>query len=730
MWRSVCMALVVCGLTAACGDGGDSSNGGATATTGTSNATSVQDVDTGFDARPENPTCLAPERPPSGSSVQLVPVFEELPRFEGALWMTQRPGDGSRWYVVEQSGRVLSVENRADVTEARVVLDIRDRVVARQELGLLGMAFHPDFARNGEVFLSYTAPGPTRSVVARATSPDGGDTIDPDSITPLLELEQPYENHNGGHLLFGPRDGYLYFGMGDGGAANDPGNRAQDVSSLFGAMIRIDVDSGDPYGIPADNPFASGVGGLPEIYAWGLRNPWRFSFDRETGELWAGDVGQNAIEEVSLIELGGNYGWRIKEGTACFNPIPCDAEDDGLIDPIAEYGHDLGRSITGGYVYRGAAVPGLAGTYLYGDYVSGRIWGLFFDPMSGEAAPEVILESGLRIATFAEDVDGELYVLDYSSGRVYQLQPAGDPPEDRFPRLLSETGCVDPSDPTQPAPGLIPYAPTAPFWSDGAEKERWFALPDGATITVNDAGDWELPVGSVVVKGFLVGDRRVETRLMIRHDDGAWAGYSYAWNDAQTDAELLPAGKTLDLPDGGAWVVPSRSGCLQCHTAEAGRTLGLETAQLDSPLIYPGGRRANQLQTLTHIGVLSPEPPADPPALVDPFGDAPLELRARAYLHTNCSHCHRPGGVGQGTADLRFDTPLADMGVCDVPPLEGDQGVADARLLAPGAPERSMLVARMRGEPVRRMPPDNGVLIDEDGAALLEAWIGSLTGCP
>lgn len=336
--------------------------------------------------------------------------------------LLQAPDDDSRWFIVQKGGQVLTFVNDDATMTAALFIDISDRVeAAPSEAGLLGMAFHPLFALNGEVFLSYTAAGsgtgvPLISHISRFTSHDGGKQLDPDSEEVLLAVEQPFTNHNGGHVAFGP-DGFLYIGLGDGGSGGDPLGNGQNIDTLLGAILRIDVESDAPYGIPPDNPFSLG-GGRSEIFAWGLRNPWRWSFDRVTGELWAGDVGQSQREEVDRIVLGGNYGWNIFEGTLCFGGGVCDPAD--LIPPLAEYSHSDGCSITGGIVYRGTAITSLAGTYLYGDFCSGTIWGL--DSLTdGTLVPQVLLESRLSISAFAEGNDGEPFVVDYTSGTLHRF---------------------------------------------------------------------------------------------------------------------------------------------------------------------------------------------------------------------------------------------------------------------------------------------------------------------
>lgn len=348
----------------------------------------------------------------SAQPYSLLPVFTRL-ELERPLAMVE--GAGGRFYVVEQGGRIVTF-SREDAADASVFVDLSARVDdGPNEAGLLGMALHPQFHRNGLVFLSYTRSGqPLTSVIARYRSKDAGLSLEPDSEEIILTVDQPYGNHNGGQIAFGP-DGYLYVGLGDGGSAGDPQGHGQNTATLLGSMLRLDV-AVTPYGIPPDNPFVQG-GGRPEIYAFGLRNPWRWSFDRATGRLWAGDVGQNLWEEIDLIVRGGNYGWAVREGNHCYRRLRC--PEEGLIAPVAEYSHVYGCSVTGGYVYRGAALPALRGSYLYGDYCSGRIWGLDAEA-AGKSEPRQLIDSGLRISSFAEDQAGELYVIDHG-GAIYKL---------------------------------------------------------------------------------------------------------------------------------------------------------------------------------------------------------------------------------------------------------------------------------------------------------------------
>ena len=325
-----------------------------------------------------------------------------------------------RAFVVEKPGRIVLVTGNGGSWSTSEFLDVTDRVNDRgNEEGLLGLALYPEFDSNGHFYVYYTASDPRRSVVSRfAVSAEDPDVADARSEIVILEVSQPYSNHNGGQLLFGP-DEVLYVGVGDGGGAGDPGRNGQDTGSLLGTILRIDVsmiDTEGGYVVPTDNPLTGVDGARPEIWAYGLRNPWRFTFDRLTGDLWAADVGQNSREEVDLIEPGRNYGWNIMEGSECFSRSGQTCDREGLEPPVVEYGHDEGCSITGGYVYRGDLISRLHGKYVYGDFCSGKIWA--FDPKTVEQ--EELIDTRLRISSFAEDPDGEIYALSLDGG-VYRI---------------------------------------------------------------------------------------------------------------------------------------------------------------------------------------------------------------------------------------------------------------------------------------------------------------------
>ncbi|MEL6870544.1 MAG: PQQ-dependent sugar dehydrogenase [Pseudomonadota bacterium] len=723
------------------------------ATLGQASATgTIRDDDTaiatfGLDARPDNRTCLAPDRPTGDATVVVTDVYPALPDLGQPTKLILEPGGARRWFVLQKSGQIVTfpTTNPSTVSEFIDLNDTRD-LRTNSEGGLLGIAFHPDYPATPEIFLSYTiehSGPPMRHILSRMVLDDVNNPGAGTTEQIILEVDQDFDNHNGGDIAFGP-DGYLYFGLGDGGSGNDPRQRAQDTTRLLGAMLRIDVvGTGADYNIPSDNVFAAngkcGPGAnaddCPEIYAWGLRNPWRWSFDNATENLWLADVGQGAREEVNIIERGGNYGWRCREGfIATSNAADCNAGE--LTDPVTDYGRNLGTSITGGHVYRGSAIPALNGLYVFGDFGSGRIWAARPDGAGGYDNDELV-DTNLGITAFAIGPDAELYVVDINgatgSGRVRRLEPANTTVTDTIAERLSETGCVSTSDITQPYSGLLPYDLNAPFWSDGADKDRYIGLPNGTTIDIDAAGDFQFPNGTVIVKNFRLGGILVETRHLMRHPDGVWAGYTYEWNSAQTDAVRVRGGKTVTI-NGQDWIYPSESQCMACHTSAAGFALGAEVSQLNKPFTYPStGRRANQLETIEHVMMFTAPLPFAVDALdalADPTNtSASLEDRARAYLHTNCAQCHRPNGGTPSAMDLRYTTALRDTNACDAEPLGVDLGIADARLIAPGDANASLLIERMQRRDVHGMPPIGSNLVDTGGVATLSAWINALSDC-
>jgi len=380
-------------------------------------------------------------------------------RFELAGKVEERPvlvtNDGNgRTFVVEQPGRISQILGHGKIAD-KPYLDIVDKVYSPGECGLLGLAFHPKFADNGRLYIYYITERTDvpkkkikvrgkdvevpeiKTVVAELTVDPKAPSIDAKSERSVIEINQPYENHNGGMIAFGP-DGMLYIGMGDGGNQRDPHRNGQNLGVLLAKMLRIDVAPRQRYGIPADNPFGYTEGARPEIFAYGLRNPWRYSFDRQTGLLYAADVGEDRWEEIDVVTKGGNFGWSVREGDYPFNRTPRGKDEpkptvppehpQGFVGPIKSYWHDIGQSITGGYVYRGKAIPQLSGWYLYGDYAKGTLWALKYDGknVTGDATLTITNEKEVRPmqpSAFGEDTDGELYVCSHSDGKVWKIVP-------------------------------------------------------------------------------------------------------------------------------------------------------------------------------------------------------------------------------------------------------------------------------------------------------------------
>lgn len=696
----------------------------------------VADAISGLAQRPENLTCQAPDRPVTDYTTQQ--VFTSL-TLTSPIFMMQPPGDSSRWFLAQRDGTIVSFDNNQTGTNQQEILNLQsylqftDLQTANdsQQAGITSFAIHPDFPATPYIYVAINAkPSATENVFStlyRFSSTDGGQTFDPNSIETLLSVEVPTPWHHIGTVAFG-LDGYLYIGLGEGeGVA---ANLAQDLTDLRGSILRIDIDAGDPYAIPSDNPLV-GTGLKEEIYAWGFRNPWRFSFDRITGELWLGDVGPDNIEEVNYVVKGGNYGWNTVLGTECSVP-GCDTSL--FVNPVLELDHLLVIAIIGGYVYRGNDIPGLVGTYIFGNGSGKTIRSLQYD-LNNNAIQSPLLDSPIVIHSFAEDLDGELYFFRAFAPRIYKIIPNTATGTSPFPTLLSETGCMDPADPTKPMPGVIPYNVNTILWSDGAEKSRWFAVPDGSTITLQPDGDFLFPIGTVLIKQFGFDDSPHETRLLVRHDDGFWGAYTYEWESDLSDAELVGSiGKSKVLPNGVNWSYPSQEQCFSCHTDIAGTDIGLEILQLNGDYLYPtSGITANQLTTFDHIGLLTnalPAPPAELPALTSiDNATASDKEKARSYIHANCSGCHRPGSLIQANWDARFSTSLENMNACDVIPDHGDLGSTDGRLIKPGDSVNSIISLRTLNLADKRMPPSGTSIIDPVGTQIIKNWIDSLNNC-
>lgn len=697
--------------------------------------------------------------------------------FQDPVDLVAAPGETNRLYVVERTG-LIHVVHLEDTPRSSVFLDLRaDLLSDYLESGLLALAFHPDYARNRQ-FFTYRVLRGSRSdgqfaafdVLARhTTSADNPDLADPTSEARLIAQEDGSDTHNGGDLAFGP-DGYLYLSLGDESPPTDQtaGDR-QPMNLFFGALLRLDVDRlpGNPppnphpgvdpnlYAIPADNPFV-GLTQYPgttidpltlrtEFYALGFRNPWRMAFDPLSGELLLGDVGGATYEELNRIRPGANYGWPYREGheRGIYWFLAPDHLDFEPPLHVHRHGSALqeGNSIIAGVFYHGTTLPGLQGTHVFGDIRSGHTWALH--PAIDTAPPQaqwLVTEPG--ITTYALDPrDHEILAAHYPSGRVLRLVTPATHPAPDVPPTLSATGVFTNLSQLTPHPDFRAYTINAPFWSDHALKQRWVATPPQQPVLLTPTLAPHAAPGTIWIKhfdfetihGLPSSRRRLETRLLVRTEEGAY-GVTYRWKPDDSDALLVPP-EGLDEPlevqrDGQTftqvWHYPGRAECLRCHTPDAGFALGFSVEQLNHPACPDP--RANpdlpQLNQLQAWGIVPSDlPPAHSlPALVPPNDPRfPLELRARSYLTSNCSSCHRPGQLSDTTARwlAAFHLPLAQT------------RLLDGRLCVPGNPVDSRLlhvVARTAVDLV--MPPLASNVIDHEAVTLLSQWIQSLPRLP
>lgn len=673
--------------------------------------------------RVSNTACIAPEQAENGiNDIQIEDAFPNL-TISSLVGLYQSAGDDSRWYAMSQSGRVYWFDNSPSATVLNDFADLSSLVLNSGERGLLGMAFDPQYATNGRVYFSYVNNN-SQSIIARLTN-QGSLPLDISNPDILLTLAQPASNHNGGHISFGP-DNYLYLGFGDGGGGGDTYNHGQNTQSLHSTIMRIDV-SGNDYTVPTDNPFVNNANVLDEIYAYGLRNPWRWSFDSQTGELWVADVGQNNYEEVNLVQAGDNLGWPIMEGNHCFENNNCNMT--GLTLPVTEYDHSSGDcSITGGFVYRGQNIPSLQGHFIYGDYCSGTVRSASRQADQSYLAQELLL-SGQNISSFAQGADGEVLLLSIS-GKIYRLFEA-QPSSSSIPDSLSATGCFASTENKTYPDFVVPFDVESELWSDGEQKSRLFAIPDNSNIESLADGDFIFPDQSILIKNFIQNDTYLETRLFMKHLTG-WSGYSYRWLNDQTDAVLVEGALPEDININNiSHTIPSRGQCFTCHTSTVNVSLGPEASQLNFSISYPNNAEGNQLDALAGSGFLSVKPNASQitdMARIDDESES-IEIRARSYLHSNCSGCHRPGGPAS-QIDFRIQTQLADTMACDQLPASGDMGIIDARIIAPGDVARSVLIARMQSvESDSRMPPLATQLLDSQALNVIGQWITDLSDC-
>lgn len=665
------------------------------------------------------------------------------------------------WYVTQRGGgrdgamSLRRVRSTGDGSDSETLLDWDEQAYS--------LAFHPRYAENGFVYFGMNGPRaapPRFSRVVRYTVRDGR----PDPASRTVILEWPSDGHNGAALAFGG-DGRLFVTSGDGSSHSDVHRVGQNPADLRAKVLRIDVDHASPgkhYRVPPDNPFVDDGRFAPEVWAYGLRNPWRLTYDATSGQLWAGENGQDAWEFAHLVRRGANYGWSTYEGgqpfitTRPLGPHP-------VTPPALRISHAEFRSLTGGIVYRGRELPELIGAYVFGDFGTGRVWAAKHDGTKLEWTKELV-DTPLSLTHVTADATGELLLADYGSsggaiegaGGFYRLTRApAAAPLPPFPRRLSETGLFEDTARHVPAPGVLPYTLNVPGWHDGATGEHFIALPAGGAVTLRPNRNGEPPDGTALVQTLTRDGRRLETRVLLKQQND-WAGYSYVWDAAQRDAELADkAGADLDVAVGTPWRVPSRAECMMCHSREANFALTLNVAQLNhgpqlreweqrgilkmDTAAFERGRRmagggGGDRRPRQQTGERQPPPsaplPRDPTALprLVPAraNDADLEARARSYLAVNCAHCHTQNGGGNSAMSFGWAVPRERMQTINEIPQHGDFGLADARIVAPGAPGRSVLVPRVAMRGPGQMPPVGSRASDAEGLQLLVEWIQSL----
>ncbi len=662
---------------------------------------------------------------------RITPAFPNV-SFKNPSCIEEIPG-ANRLLVTEIGGKIFSIAKDPNIQQADLVIDFTTS--AGRSVRLLDADFHPDFVNNRQVFVCYVHPG------------DGGHTrvsrfMMPDATPPKLVIESeqviitwPSGGHNGGCLEFG-KDGFLYISTGDGSGPNPPDGltTGQDVSDLLGAVLRIDINSIESdraYTVPADNPFIDVDGARPEIWAYGLRNPWKIGVDSVTGNVFAADNGWETWEMVHHIQRGGNCGWPVMEARAVLRS-EVEVGPTPIIPPIKDHPHTEANSVIGGPVYRGRKLPDLIGSFIYGDYITGTIWAIQADE-DNDYKHQTLVDTDQRITSFTEGSQGELYVLDYDyTGQIYEVERSGlaDTSAD-FPRRLSETGLFDSVEKLQPAPGVVSYDVRVPRWMDGAAGQRWIAILGDAAVTLTTGEEAAAyPEGTVLVKQLnLQGANekpiRLETQIL-HFEGGTWRPYSYVWNEAGTDAMLVDsigADRPIHIADAEGnkqqrtWHVSATNECKLCHNPGSRSVLGFVPNQIE-----------NQLSSLSARKVLtaSPEVPASL-HLVDPHDSTQsLEDRARSYLHANCSMCHHPGGNAIVSFYLRRDLPFEELKTNKGTGI-GTFGMDNAKLIVPGDPYRSVLMYRMSKLGYARMPYIGSQVVDSAGIALVADWIRSLS---
>lgn len=719
---------------------------------------------------------------------KIVDAFPNL-SFINPIYLLQEPGTNDLW-VAEHAGRIYRFEKNASVSsnDRALILDISDQVKQDDVSGIKSFVFHPEYGQSGSpnadyiyLFYRYTPTPPADNDAAYLrisrfkVNADG--QIDRSSEFVLIHQFSTNRWHDGGDMLF-DEEGFLYISVGED--TNVAKSQTLD-GGLFGGVLRIDVDQ-DPnrshpirrqpenkgnipdgwedsysqgYYIPNDNPWSdNNTDLLEEYYALGLRAPHRMTYDAVENKIWIGEVGEWRREEVNLLKKKANFGWPVWEGQLEGDKAGNVTLTEGdLTFASYEYSHSEGQAIIGGHVYRGRTFADeLYGKYIYADYNTRNVYTLDFDTETGEPAAKFLAKApaGGLLGGIGKDADNEIYLIRFAgynttNGKIYKLEKTSQVIPTP-PALLSQTGAFTSLTTMTPAKGFIPFEVNAPLWSDGVEKHRWLAVPNNGThnytheqIMYSDQGHWVFPTGSVLVKHFEHKGRKIETRLLVRGDNGEWYGLSYRWRSDQRDADLLNDGliESIDI-DGESinWQYPSRTACFKCHTDQAGIVLGPRTRQLNGDAFYPTtGRIANQLKTFAHIGLLGNdfdeavfEDVLTATALTDTT--APLSHRVRSYLDSNCAHCHQPGGTAVALFDARLDTPLEEQGLVYGPVVES-LGIANAHVVTPGNKETSLLYQRMASlEEGVAMPPIAKHELDATALVMLSDWIAELEIAP
>lgn len=671
-------------------------------------------------------------------------IFTRI-KWERPIFIAAEPGT-DRLLVVQQGGetnqpsRILQLRNDPNAKDISPFLTVSRRLI-------YSLTFHPGYRTNGYIYIFSNGPTPESNRVNRISrynvARQAPYQCDPKSELPIIEWRSM--GHDGGGLVFG-HDDMLYISSGDGSTDSDDWVTGQDLSELNGGILRIDVDHPDssrPYSVPKDNPFVGLKDARAENWAYGLRNPWRLTMDEKSGRIWVGNNGQDLWETAHLVRRGENYGWSVYEGSHPFylnrklGPTP-------VVLPTIEHSHSEARSLTGGVVYYGNDLPELEGLYLYGDYSTGKIWATGHD---GErvTSQQEIANTELQITAFAVDQHHQLLITDHLGGIYRLVRAQKQSATTDFPKRLSETGLFLSTKDHQLQPGVIPYSVNAPAWQDGASAERFIALPNELTFDHNPSTSWNATNGAVLVQtvslecqaGDPTSRRRIETRILLKQT-GQWTGYSYRWDETQSDATLVAAkGEDQEITitnttaPGGArklsWRYPSRSECSACHSRAANFVLGLTDAQLDRVQNY-GTVNDNQLRTLRHIGLIKnaskSESSGKPARLADPYdSNEALETRARAYLQVNCSVCHVGAGGGNSKMQLGLSTKREEMNLIGARPQHDTFGIDNAMLVAPGDPDRSILYQRLSRRGRGQMPPVVISTVDRQALALFRDWI-------